>query len=189
MEVWQGGRDGQASILQILFPKLRSLLYYFLRYLEQPVWLPLGCLFWYQLFICLAFYAVLLENLAMEHLTQRGSKLKNFHLHTELLHISRGLTVCLPPSFMMGLWFQPSLQTDTLFLFRKHNSRKLYQTLMITYALHGWRNSSRTYIRQLCDIKGKSAPVSPASQFPSAEFPPNKNVRRENPNHCFKFQA
>lgn len=48
--------------------------------------------------------AVLLENLAMEHLTRRGSKLKNFHFHTELLlHVSRGLGVCLPPSFMMGL--------------------------------------------------------------------------------------
>lgn len=86
------------------FPlNLKPLHSYTLRYLEQPVWLPLGCLFCYQLFICLAFYVILPEDLAMEHLTRRGSKLKNFHLHPELLHVSRGLRVCLPRSFMMGL--------------------------------------------------------------------------------------
>lgn len=46
---------------------------------------------------------VLLENLAMEYLTRRESKLKTFHLHRELLHISRGLRVCPPPSFIMEL--------------------------------------------------------------------------------------
>lgn len=103
VDFWHGGRDELAFILQTLFPNLKPLLYYVLRYLKQPVWLPLSCLFWYQLFICLTFYAVLLENLAMEHLTRRGSKLKIFHLHTELLHVSRGLRICLPPSFMMGI--------------------------------------------------------------------------------------
>lgn len=93
MEVWQGGRDGLASILLTLFPNLKHSFYYVLTYLEQPVCHSLGCLFWYQLFICLAFCAVLLENLAMEHLTWRGSKLKHFHSHTELLHVSRGLRV------------------------------------------------------------------------------------------------
>lgn len=173
------------------FPlNLKPLHSYTLRYLEQPVWLPLGCLFCYQLFICLAFYVILPEDLAMEHLTRRGSKLKNFHLHPELLHVSRGLRVCLPRSFMMGLWFQLSLQIDILSPFRKCNSRNLYQTLMIAYALCSWNNrvvASRTERRrQLCNVKRKSAPVPPAcSQFPSAEFTSNKNVRRENHSHHF----
>lgn len=119
-----------------LKPSLSSVL----RDLEQPVWLPLGCVFCYQLFICLPFYVILPEDLAMEHLTRRGSKLKNFHLHPELLHVSRGLRVCLPWSFMMGLWFQLSLQIDIQSLFRKCNPRNLYQTLMIAYALCSWNN-------------------------------------------------
>lgn len=66
------------------FPSnLKPLLSYVLRYLEPPIWLPLGHLFRYPLFICLAFHTDLLENVAMEYLTRRGSKLKTFYLHTD----------------------------------------------------------------------------------------------------------
>lgn len=134
--------------------------------LEQPVWLHLGCLFRYQFFICLAFCAVLLANLAMEHWTRRGTP-KNFHLPPELWHVSRGLRVCLPPSFMMGLWFQLSLQTDILSLFRKCNPENPYQALMIAYAVCSWngRVAASGADKHRSSVTWKEICSSPSSVF------------------------
>lgn len=192
MEVWKGGRDGLAPILQTLSPQLGTFAFLHFKVSGAACLASLG-LFCYQLFICLAFYVILPEDLAMEHLTRRGSKLKNFHLHPELLLISRGLRVCLPRSFMMGLWFQLSLQIDILSLFRKWNSRNLYQTLMIAYALCRWNNrvvASRTERRrQLCNVKRKSAPVPPAcSQFPQQNSPPTRMLGEKIPAVIFNFR-
>jgi hypothetical protein len=47
-----------------------------------------------MLFICLAFYVVLLETLAMEHLTRRGSRLKKFPFtHRIIAHFCRPQSV------------------------------------------------------------------------------------------------
>lgn len=80
----------------------------------------------------------------MEHLT-RGSKLRNFHLHTELLHVSRGCGVVLPQSFMLGLRFQLFCPRDTQSLFLKGHSRSLYRTLMQASALGGGKRQHSSW--------------------------------------------
>lgn len=184
MGVQQGERDGVTSILQTLPPQLDTFTLSCFKVSGAACLASLGLFVLLSAFYLLCFLnAVLRENLAMEHLARRGSKLKNFHLHTELLHISRGLGVGLPPSFMMALWFQLSLQTDILSLFRGCNSRNLYPTLMIASTLCGWNNraaANRTErSRQLCNAKGKSAQFPNLFSVPLSRIHPLQKMLEE----------
>lgn len=45
---WRTGKEGEMNwcpYCRHFSPNLMPLLYYVLRYVEQPIWLPLGCLF------------------------------------------------------------------------------------------------------------------------------------------------